>query len=596
MPIQFSGLGSGLPIQEWIDATIRNESTRLYRYKEDKNEAQNAKSALSSVESKFSSLRFAIENLTDANLAKTLDLFEKRTVSTSDDTVATATAESGSAMQQIKLEIERLATATTAQSITEVGQLIDGSEKFLDLSSASLKGGEEGEEGTFSIYVDGVKHEFTINETDTLSDIVDNINNEGIAGLQASIENGNFQLKIDNDNIGELTLGSSSDSSNFFNVMNLSTATAANISDAPYDQVYASVDTVSKVDEEGAILNGDANLSGSFTEESYTFKIGDAEFTVEGDLTLQGLISRINNDDDSNVVISYDARENKFNLISTEPGSTAINLEDTSGDFLQQIGLITAGGDSLSSQTLGENARVYVNGSTEALEVNSNTITSDISGIIGVTISLKDITEAGETINLNIEQDTDKLTSAVENFIKSFNSAIDAVDKETSSGNDLYGEYSLVSIRNNLRSMVTDMASGLSDYNSFGMIGISTGDVGTSVEEETNTLEFDKDEFLAALKNNPSEVKALLVGDSDLGITGILQDLESVVEGTLDPVNGYFESREDSLNTTIANLDNILENEEERLEKRRDQLTLKYNQMDQYISELQSQQSALSLL
>lgn len=590
MSIQFSGLGSGLPVQEWIDAMIQAESTRLTSYQEDKTGAQKAKTALDSVESKFSSLRFSLEKLTDANLATTLDLFERRTVNTSDETIATATAEATSALQKIEIEIESLATSTTAQSSTTVGNVIDGTETFVDLSNG------DAEEGTFSFYVDGVKQEFTIEDTDTLSDIVTDINSAGISGLEAEISGGNFRLKIDNAEITALTLGSSGDTSNFFNVMNLSTASASAIVDPTYEEVYESVYNVSTVNTEGSILGGGANLSGSFGSSSYIFKIGGTEFTVDADLTLQGLISRINNDDDANVVINYDAKENKFNLTSTEPGSTAINLEDTDGDFLEQIGLITAGGDSISSQTLGSNAKVYINGSTDALEVNSNTITSDISGISGVTISLLDTTESGETITLDVKQDTDALTTAMEGFVKDFNSAIDKVDKETQINDDLHGEYTLISIRNTLRTMATDMVSGLDEYNSFGMIGISTGNVGTSVEEETTTLEFDKNAFLTALEDNPSEVKALLVGDSGLSVTGVLENLEAQVESALDPVNGYFASREDSLNTSISTIDDALEREQERLDKRREQLTLKFNQMDQYISQLQSQQSALAML
>ncbi len=589
MSIQFSGLGSGLPIQDWINSMIQNRSGRLNMYKEDKAGLQKARTSLNSIEAKFNSLKSAMEKITDANIARTLDIFEKRKVASSDDTIATATADTNSAIQKIKLEIESLATATTAQSLTEAGKLIDGTEIFTELADGEAK------EGTFSFYVDGVKHEFTIEETDSLNNIVDDINNAGISGLEASVENGKFRLKTDDAQIANLTLGSSSDTSNFLNVMHMSTADAQSITEAPYDKVYESVDGVSKVNTEGKIISGEANLTGTFSG-TYTFKIGGSEFTVDEDTTLQGLISKINNDDDAGVLISYDARENKFNLTSKEAGKTAINLEDTSGNFLEQIGLIASGGDALASQTLGENARVRINDSTELIEVNSNTITSDISGISGVTISLKDVSEAGEKITLDVNQDTEQLTNAVSDFVSKFNNIINEIDKETSKGEDLHGEYSLISLRNSIRTMVTDMVPGLSEYGSFSMIGISSGNVGTSVEEDTNTLEFDEDEFLKALEDNPAEVKALFVGDEEQGITGILQKLEETVENSVDPVSGYFSTREESYNTTISTLDNTIVREQERLDKMREQLTYKFNQMDQYISQMQQQQSALSLL
>ena len=333
-----------------------------------------------------------------------------------------------------------------------------------------------------------------------------------------------------------------------------------------------------------------------FNETSYTIQIGGAEFEIDADTTLQDLINNINSDDDADVIASYDMRENKLVLTATEAGKTAINLEDTSGDFLEQIGLITVGGDSLSSQTLGENASVYINGSAEALEVNSNILTSDISGLTGITINLKNLTEVGETIKINVEQDTEVLTSAVEDFISKFNATINEIDSKTSTGKDLSNEYSLVSLRNNLRLLATDNVDGLSSYDSFGMIGISTGAVGTSVEEETKTLQLDKDKFLEALQNNPEEVKSLLIGDSDSGITGVLQQLEAKVESVSDPVNGYFAAREDSMDRMIVDIDKSILKGEERLIQRRKILEQQFNQMDAYISQMQQMSSTLAML
>lgn len=586
MSIQFSGVGSGLPVQEWIDAMMQAESTRLNKYYEDKDEAQKAKTTLNSVESKFTSLRFSLEKLTDANLAKTLDLFEKRKATSSDEDIATASAETNASVQKIDLSVESLATATSAKSLIEVGKVIDGSEKFTDLSNGEAEG------GTFSIYVDGEKNEFTIEKEDTLNDIIADIN-ATIDGAEASIQDGKLQIKTDDAKITTLNFGSSSDTSNFLNVMNISTADAEAIDppDPTYEKIYTSTHSVSKVDMEGKIVSGDANLAGTFSG-TYTFKIGGTEFTVNENTTLQGLMSKINNDDDAGVTISYDARENKLNLTAKEEGEIAINLEDTSGDFLEQVGLINSG-NSLDSQTLGDNAKVRINGS-DVIEVNSNTITSDMSGIAGVTINLNETTEVGDSISINVKQDTEQLTSAIQDFVTKFNSVINEVDAKTATDKDLHGEYSLISIRNSLRTMATDMVPGLSEYNSFSMVGISTGDVGKSVDEETNTLIFDKDKFLKALEDNPAEVKALLVGDKEAGITGVLQNLEAKVENVVEPVNGYFATREDSFNSSIASLDDAIAREQDRLDSRRDQLNYKFTQMDQYISQMQQQQSALA--
>jgi len=588
MSIQFSGVGSGLPVDDWITAMIQAESARLSSLQTQKSGLQTSRTALNTIESKFSSLRSSIEDLTDANLSSAFDLFERKKITGSDSDIATATVSSNASVQKIELEVESLATATKAQSLSTIGQTIDGSESFLDLANG------DAEEGTFSIYVDGVKNEFTIEEGDTVQDIADDINNAGITGLSAQVNSGKFEITYDTDNISSVKLGSSADTSNFLNVMELATADAA--AGAGTDMTFYSTNAVSKVDTSGKIVGNTANLSGSFTETSYAFKIGNSEFEIGSGTTFQDLINNINSDDDAGVVARYDSKLNKLILTAKEAGETAISLEDTSGDFLQQMGLITAGGNSLSSQTLGDNAVVYVNGSTTALEVNSNTLTGDITGLSGVTISLKDVTEVGEKITFNVEQDTDQLTNAVSDFISKFNTVITEVDSKTKYGKDLSGEYSLVSLRNSLRMTATSSVSGLTDYDSFSMIGITTGSVGTSTDTSTNTLKLDKEKFLEALQERPDEVKALLIGDKAAGITGILERLETKVESTLDPINGYFAAREDSMDSQISTIDKSITRETERLDAREDYLVRQFNQMDQYISQMQQQSQSLAML
>ncbi|MCK7484498.1 MAG: hypothetical protein MZU97_02325 [Bacillus subtilis] len=97
---------------------------------------------------------------------------------------------------------------------------------------------------------------------------------------------------------------------------------------------------------------------------------------------------------------------------SSNDAVTGDNSEGSTSNFLTAMGLITSGGDSLSSQTLGNNAKFYLNDSTTAQFANSNVLTSDITGITGLTITLKSASET-KTANINVEQDTEALTSAM---------------------------------------------------------------------------------------------------------------------------------------------------------------------------------------
>lgn len=584
--ISFSGVGSGLPIQDWISQLVSARRLPLDNLYAKKNKLGNVKTILSTVESDFRAFSSSVQKLTDANLASSFDIFSARNATSSDTDAVTVTASNNTALQSLTLVIESLATSTKAQNDT-FAQTVEGTNLFTDIAN------KHGEEGTLSIYANGIKTEITIEETDTLDDIAGKINTAFGSDITASVIDGKFDITYDNIAVTELTLGSSADTSNFFDVMQLSTASATD--NGNNTSTLESTSEISKINMSGTITNNGANLNitGDPITEG-TFTIGTAEFTVNASTTLAGLISQINRDEDSGVKAQIDTKNNTLVLISNDAGKTAINLENGTSNFLTKIGLITDTGDSLSSQILGNNAVVYLNGSETALEVNSNTITGAVSGITGLTITLKNTTEEEETVEININQDTEEIKESLETFISKYNKIISDVAFYTSKDQNLHREYSLINIKNSVRSMTTDRISSLSDYDSLAMIGISTGSIGKSVEDTSNSLHLDSDKLLEALQKNPSEVKALLIGDADAGITGIFQNLEAKLDNVLDPVNGYFEVREDSVNTTIKTTDKSIARGEERLESYRKLITKQFSDMDQYIAQMQQQSQTLA--
>lgn len=595
--ISFSGVGSGLPIQDWIDAMVKVQRQPVDALYTKKTNLSSAKTAFSTVESKFSSLKTAILKLTDANITSTLDIFKSKKAASSDTDIATVTADNNASVQNVSLAIESLATATKASSLTSFAKTIEGTDLFTSVAN------KQGEEGTFSMYVNGVKNEFTIAETDTLDNIIKKINDKfdpnsdgdySDNNVTASISNGRIEIDYNNAAVTNLTLGSNGDTSNFFNVMKLSTATPTNNGDGT--STIGSLLPITKINFGGTLIGNTANLNVDAGDPitAGTFKIGEAEFTIDSNTTLSTIISRINSDEKAGVTASFDSTTNKLVLTSKDPGKTAINLENGTSNFLTKAGLITAGGDSLSSQTLGNNAKVYLNGSATALEVNSNTLTGDISGLSGVTINLKKVTDVGETIDIDVSQDTDQISSALDDFVTKFNALVSTVDGQTAKDKTLHNEYSLVSLKNTLRSMVTGRVSGLSDYDSLAMIGITTGKVGRATSDVSNDLSIDKNKLLDALQKNPDEVKALLIGDDSAGITGLFEKLEDKLTQVLDPVNGYFDTKDDTINSLISSIDKSITRGEDRITVYKKMITQQFAQMDSYISKMQQQGSALS--
>ncbi|OGH95250.1 MAG: hypothetical protein A2039_07570 [Candidatus Melainabacteria bacterium GWA2_34_9] len=599
MGITFGGVGSGLPVQDWITQLVslkRQPVDTLYKKKDTLN---SSKIALSTVESKFSSLKTSLLKLTDANIATSFDIFNAKKGTSSDEKIATVTTSNLAIPQKVTLKVESLATSTKASSTTAVSKTIEGTELFTSIAN------KQGKEGTFSIYVNGTKNELTIATTDTLNDIIKKVNDKfdpnsdgdySDNNVKASIANGKIEINYNNAAVTKLTLGNSADTSNFFNIMQLSTAVPTDNGDGT--SKVASLSQINQINLSGKIIGNETNLNVSDLDPitAGTFKIGKTTFTIDATTTMSDLISKINKDADAGATAQFDSKTNKIVLTSKNPGQTAINLENGTSNFLTKIGLVTAGGDSLASQTLGNNAKVYINGSATALEANSNTITGDISGITGLNISLKNTTEVGKTIDINIDQDTDQISTALDDFVTKFNAMANTVNEQTGKGKTLHGEYSLLGLKNSFRSMATDRVSGLTSFDSLAMIGISTGAVGKAAADTSNTLTLDKKKLLEALNKNPSEVKALLIGDSNAGVTGIFQKMKDKLTSVLDPVSGYFQVKEDSFNSMIANNDKSITRGEERVTAYKTMITKQFSQMDSYISKMQQQGSSLSSL
>lgn len=612
--ITFSGVGSGLPVDEWIQQLYASEKAHtvdtLYTKK---STLSSTKTNLSSIESAFRSLKTAVQKFTDSSLASSFDIFASRTAVSSNTAVATVTADNNTPVQSVSLSVESLATSTKATSAYLSGS-ITGSELFTAVANKQGTLTSKHEDGTaygkFSIYVNGSKKEISIEKTDTLDNIAKKINDSfdlnsdgdySDNNVTASIADGKFSINYNNAAVTNLTLGSSSDTTNFFNIMQLSTASAVNNNNGTSS--FTSLSNISKINLSGKIIGNEANLNVDELDPitAGTVKIGGAEFTVDENTTLSSLMSKINSSTDAGVRAQIDTKTNKLVLISKTEGKTAVNLEDGTSNFLTKIGLITAGGDSIASQTLGTNARVYINGSTTALEVNSNKLTGDVSGISGVTINLKKTTAVtgnntttDEPININVDQNSDQITGAVNDFISKYNTLVSDVNTKTAKDQALHGEYTLVNIKNSLRTMTLNRVSGLSDYDNLAIIGISTGAVGKSASNTSNNLQLDSKKLLDALQKNPAEVKALFVGDSTTGVKGVFQKLEDKLESILDPVNGYFESRSNSIDASIATNDKAITKGENRLAAYKTLITRQFSSMDSYINQMQQQSQSLS--
>lgn len=578
--ITFSGLASGMDTSSWINALVSIKQQSVTKLQNSKSTVETSSKVLSAIKSKMTTLRSSIEKFTDAKFGSSFDLFSKNKVTTSKDSVVTANVTADAAKQNYDVIVNKLATATKATSNLGSSALINGDTKFADLAGGKAK------TGSLSLYVDGEKKEINIEDGDTVDDILNKIVDAGQDNVNATVQDG--KIVISGNNGKDVVLGASSDESNFVKVMGL----VKNSDTGSYE----SSSKISSINTSSKIMEAFGGL------EAGTFKIGNAEFTINENTTVKDLISKVNSSDDAGVTAYWDAAKSELVFTSKTEGAFNINIEKGTSNFTDLFGFTETknGVTKLKEQQLGDYAELTVNGTT--VISSSNTVTSEISGIEGLTLTLNSVSKADESGTINpstvkVEQDSDALLDAAKSFVKAYNEAIANIDDNTSYGDALYGDSSLTSLRSNLRRTATaSIDEGtmklLSD------IGISTGKASNTTSTSTvNTLQIDEDKFKEALAKNPEAVKSLLVGDNKGTSTsgGVMNKLEKIVEDSLEVSTGYFDAKSKSLRSKVKTLENSITSAQTKVDAYKARLEKQFSNMEQIISSIQASYSKLNV-
>ncbi|HOY67956.1 MAG TPA: flagellar filament capping protein FliD [Candidatus Ozemobacteraceae bacterium] len=384
----------------------------------------------------------------------------------------------------------------------------------------------------------------------------------------------------------------------------------------------SSVQTAATLDNAGMTI---PVTSGSFTINGVTFTVPSTS-----SMTLDTLMTTINNNAKAGVKAEFDAGSGKFILTSKQTGNTTIALgapTDTS-NFLSAMGLAT------SPQEVGQNAIFSVDGLYGGADIvrQSNAV-SDV--VTGVTFTLKATTTGpGETVN--ISTDTESARKAIDSFIESYNEVMDLVftrltekhdgtlqaltdeEKNALSKEDLAayettykvgllaGDSTLASARNRMRvAMAGIVGSADKLFDSLTDIGISTGTVGsdyrtTQVGKLTIT---DEEKLTQALTENPDKIADLFAKDatteSGMGVARRLKNLLNEFtksDGILTKRAGRsgVAASNSSMDKQITLINDQISRQENRLKDREEALLKQYAALETAMSKYQSQSEAFS--
>lgn len=574
MAITVTGLGSGLNYDDWITQLVAAKQSKIDAVSKQVKTIQSKESTLSQAQSYYSDLQSAIKTLTDT--LNSNNVFKQKAV-TSSSSAITAKVDSSATAQAFAISVDSLATATTAKSTSTVAAYVDESTKISAISEGAVK------EGKFSVYVDGVKHDISVGNNDSLSDILGRINTIGDGtSVSASITDG--KLKIQGENGHNVVVGSTSDTSNFTKVMSLTRNADTG--------VYTSSKSAFSTDST-ASLTETSFAKGKVT--AGTFTIGNAEFTIDSSTTLDSLVAKINNNADAGVTAYWDSNSGKLSLTSNEEGAMNINISAGTSNFTDIMGLTTStwkGDGSVdtsvaNTQALGTNAVLTINGTQ--ITSSSNTVTSDISGIAGLTLTLNDKTTS--TANVDITTDTSAAAKAITDFVSKYNMAISYSKDATSTDGNLYGDSLLNMLTSTVRRTATSAVSFDNTYKTFASIGITTGAIGTDVKADVSQLKIDTDKLTEALENDPDAVLKLFVGDNATKTNGVLTSMNTTIDSSLNPVKGYFAGRKKTYDSQTGRLNDKIDKMNTDLTKYKAQLETKFQAMDKLISNLKNSSS-----
>ena len=447
--------------------------------------------------------------------------------------------------------------------------------------------------GTLTVYRDGQKATITLDPTQKFEKLKDDINDR-FSDVVLELGADGY-MRIYSTTGAQVDVGSTTDTSNFSAITGVQRDENGEVRSAR--ELYCA-NSASKITTSGIFRKADVTEG--------TFKIGDAEFTVNNDTTLSEIISQINASQEANATAYWDSVDAKLVIQSRTTGAALINIEAGTSNFTDVMGLTQSewtntdtdgdGKNDLSvtkidteSQVIGENAKFAINGTYYTS--TSNTITSNVSRIKGLTIDLKGVSE-GET-TITVERDKETVANAVSDIVDAYNELVKNVDTEIAKGGDLDDQFTLRLLRNQIRNMMTGSIITPGVYKNLDSIGITVEKASANNIETANVdmLYFDKEKFLKAFDADRDSLKGLLIGvnETDKGLFG---NLDQTLDQALTYSSGYFQTAEKSYNNQISKLTNQIKKAETAAERYRERLEAKFASMDLLISKIQNQYSS----
>ena len=594
----FAGIGSGLPVQQLIDATINANSTRLNSYKTNVSTTTKQQSAYKTVQAKYSSFDTTLQKVIDSKMIYAFDLFDRKSVTVSDNSVASVSVGQGALSGSAEIKVNSLAKPP----LTTVSDFAGPITARIDLSQLGVIGGALA--FNFQTAAGGVSIESDVVAGDTLTSYMAKVNqaittsNDGLvdtttgkvhaSGLGGAITynvDATGTLSFDFSGVTGGTLNTdtpfSQSKSNFPDVFGLTTTADPN--------VLTGVPK-SSLNLDGKLSDNTVGIKalGTLTLPE-TINIGGLDIEVTTDTTLRSIMNAVNESTACQATMKYDQTNNTMTF-KAKDDFYSDNIYFSGKAFLSDIGVTKPSGVvNIANQTKRQPGEIVLDGKT--ISIKSNKVTAAETGLTGININLTSVTKVDEPLKISVSDNTTDLITAMKDVVGSFNAMAKTVSDytyvniDTGDAGALKSDYSISSMQTTLQMIMMTPVTDNASYKALSLIGITT---------DNGNLKLDETKFLNALSDNSSDVKKLLIGNKDKTVKGVFEKVQEQIKIYNDSQSGFFATKATSLSRSIKDLNKSITEEQSRLDQERARLVKQYSNLDSMMSQYQSQASSFT--
>jgi flagellar hook-associated protein 2 len=325
----------------------------------------------------------------------------------------------------------------------------------------------------------------------------------------------------------------------------------------------------------------------------YHLPNGDTkDIYIDSDNASLNSISKLINKDTenglrANVINDGSGTDNPWRLV--------LSLEDTGDEAMAEFPYFyfVDGEDDmyLEFERPAHDAKVKLDGFE--IELPSNKAKDLIPGL---TIDLKKA-RPGEEFSINIDEDSEAVTTKVVDLVEQINSVIDFIneqnklDEKTDTSQTLGGDVMLQTLESRIRSTVFKNIKTEFGNRRFGDLGVKF--------QRNGRLELDEKAFNAKLNANYEEVSQILTGrflEGGVKEKGFMDHLNDMVKMSLRFPDGLLVSRKRSFQTNTDQIDRRISQRQRMLETKEKNLKDKFARLEGTISRIKAQGAGVAAL